>query len=57
MPIIQESDEAVRQAAEWLNQGKLIIYPTDTAYGIGADAENPEAIEKIFDIKSRFSNI
>jgi len=36
-----------------LNEGGLILYPTDTVWGIGCDATNKEAIEKIFKLKKR----
>lgn len=40
-----------------LLNGKIIVYPTDTLYGLGADIFNEDAVKKIFDIKKRpFSN-
>lgn len=36
-----------------LKKGKLLIYPTDTVWGIGCDATNFEAVEKIFQLKQR----
>lgn len=36
-----------------LENGGLILYPTDTIWGIGCDATNPEAVQKIFDLKNR----
>ena len=36
-----------------LNNGGLILYPTDTVWGIGCDATNPEAIKKIYQLKQR----
>ena len=41
------------QPAEALRSGKLVIFPTETVYGVGASAENPEAIKKIFEAKKR----
>lgn len=38
---------------EILKQGEVILYPTDTIWGLGCDATNPEAIQKIFEIKNR----
>lgn len=38
---------------ELLNAGKIILYPTDTIWGLGCDAMNKEAIEKIYTIKER----
>jgi len=36
-----------------LRNGQVIVYPTDTLYGLGADIYNPEAVEKVFKIKKR----
>jgi len=36
-----------------LNEGGLILYPTDTVWGIGCDATNKDAVEKIFQLKNR----
>ncbi|UQB68967.1 L-threonylcarbamoyladenylate synthase [Epilithonimonas zeae] len=44
------------QAIEILQSGGTLLYPTDTIWGIGCDATNPEAIKKIFDIKKREQN-
>ncbi len=41
----------IKQAAEALRQGEIIVYPTDTCYGIGADIFNKKAIEKIYQLK------
>jgi len=39
-----------------LKNGQLIVYPTDTLYGIGADIFNDEAVKKVFKIKKREKN-
>lgn len=44
---------AVDQAAECLKQGQLVAFPTETVYGLGADALNPEAVHSIFAAKGR----
>lgn len=44
---------SIQQAFETLKSGGTILYPTDTIWGIGCDATNPEAIQKIFEIKKR----
>ena len=43
----------MEKALETLKSGGTILYPTDTIWGIGCDANNVEAINKIFDIKKR----
>lgn len=43
----------MEQIIEILKTGGTILYPTDTIWGIGCDATNPEAINKIFEIKKR----
>lgn len=45
-----------RKAAEVIKKGGVILYPTDTIWGIGCDATNKEAVEKIFQIKKRDKN-
>ena len=45
--------EDLNQALETLKNGGLILYPTDTIWGIGCDATNPEAVEKVFALKGR----
>ena len=40
-------------ALEVLQKGGIILYPTDTVWGIGCDASNPEAVEKIYRLKKR----
>lgn len=50
----KESEEKmIARAAEILAGGGIIAYPTETFYGLGADATNPKAIEKIFVVKGR----
>lgn len=46
-------DEAVRRATVRLREGGLVVYPTETVYGLGADATDPEAIERVFAAKGR----
>ncbi len=45
--------EDLKKALEVLRQGGVILYPTDTVWGIGCDATNPEAVKRIFGIKQR----
>lgn len=46
-------DVDIRAAIDVLRQGGTILYPTDTIWGIGCDATNPEAVKKVFEIKQR----
>ncbi|MDO4727516.1 MAG: L-threonylcarbamoyladenylate synthase [Bacteroidota bacterium] len=46
----------INQTIDTLKSGGVILYPTDTIWGIGCDATNPEAIQKVFDIKKRASD-
>ncbi len=43
----------IQQAIETLKKGGTILYPTDTIWGIGCDATNEEAVDKVMQIKSR----
>jgi L-threonylcarbamoyladenylate synthase len=43
----------IKIAVEVLRKGGLILYPTDTIWGIGCDATNPEAVSKIYKLKQR----
>lgn len=46
-------DEDIKACIDVLNRGGTILYPTDTIWGIGCDASNPEAVKKVYDIKQR----
>ena len=43
----------IESCLEVLNKGGLILYPTDTIWGIGCDATNPSAVENIYRIKKK----
>ena len=45
--------EVVDVAVQTINEGGLLVYPTDTLYGLGVDAFNPEAIGKVYEAKER----
>ena len=45
--------EEIQQALSVLREGGIILYPTDTVWGIGCDASNPEAVKKVYDLKNR----
>lgn len=46
----------IAAAVQRLRQGELVCFPTETVYGLGADAGNPDAVAKIFALKGRPSN-
>jgi len=43
----------VKEAVQILKKGGVIVFPTDTVYGLGADAFNSKAVERIYEIKKR----
>jgi len=43
----------IRKVVDILRQGGIVVYPTDTYFGIGCDLMNPKAIEKVYQIKRR----
>ena len=43
----------IEKCLEVLKSGGLILYPTDTVWGIGCDATNEKAVQKIYDLKKR----
>ncbi len=45
--------QEINKALKTLKEGGLILYPTDTIWGIGCDATNKEAVEKVFKLKKR----
>ncbi len=49
----KEIAEDIRQAVQTLRAGGLILYPTDTIWGIGCDAANSEAVRKVYRLKQR----
>lgn len=53
MPLCPDTPEAIAQAASILRRGGLVAFPTETVYGLGADASNPEAVAQVFRAKGR----
>lgn len=47
------SDTDLRRAADAIRAGDLVVYPTETVYGLGADALDPEAVAAVFEAKNR----
>ena len=50
---MEQLKEEIKKCLEVLNSGGLILYPTDTVWGIGCDATNMVAVNKIFKLKQR----
>ena len=46
-------EEDIRKAVEVMRQGGVILYPTDTVWGIGCDATNADAVSRVYQIKQR----
>ena len=46
-------EEDIKNAVEVLRKGGVILYPTDTVWGIGCDATNVEAVKRVYEIKQR----
>ena len=53
MNIKTVNDRSLDEAAEILKKGGVVAFPTETVYGLGADALNPSAAAKIFEVKQR----
>jgi L-threonylcarbamoyladenylate synthase len=51
--IAKASKEAIEQAAQTIRKGGLVAFPTETVYGLGADAGNPLAVARVFEVKAR----
>ncbi|MBT5807872.1 threonylcarbamoyl-AMP synthase, partial [Candidatus Uhrbacteria bacterium] len=47
------SDDQIKEAIEILKNGGVVVFPTETAYGLAADATNDEAVERVCLIKGR----
>jgi len=48
-----KKDKAIHQAADIIQRGGIVAFPTETVYGLGADAFNPLAVARIFEVKRR----
>lgn len=53
--VSETTTQQINKAIDILRKGGVIVFPTETAYGLGADATNAEAVEKVFAIKGRDS--
>ena len=46
----------VQQTLSYLNQGKIILYPTDTVWGVGGDATRADVVQRIYELKKRYDS-
>ena len=55
LKIYEENPNAteIGKAVEVLREGGIVIYPTDTIWGLGCDATNPDAVRRVYEIKKR----
>lgn len=53
VPLPGAFKEDIKKAVEVMNRGGVILYPTDTIWGIGCDATNEDAVRRVFEIKRR----
>jgi L-threonylcarbamoyladenylate synthase len=51
--VVRASQTEIEKAVETLRAGDLVVFPTETVYGLGANASNPAAVRKIFEVKGR----
>jgi L-threonylcarbamoyladenylate synthase len=51
--ITNPTQESIKMAAKGLNEGQLVAFPTETVYGLGADATNSKAVSRIYSVKGR----
>ncbi len=49
----EKRKELIKEVADFLKEGKVVVCPTDTVYGLIADATNEKAVKKVFKIKKR----
>ncbi len=53
MNLLNKQKQEIQSAISILKNGGVILYPTDTIWGLGCDASNPEAIQRLYQIKER----
>ncbi|GFP35795.1 L-threonylcarbamoyladenylate synthase [Candidatus Hakubella thermalkaliphila] len=53
MNMVGVTQETIKEAAALIRKGGLVAFPTETVYGLGADALNPLAVVRIFEVKNR----
>jgi L-threonylcarbamoyladenylate synthase len=53
MRMLEPTDQAIEEAVQRLRDGQLVAFPTETVYGLGADASNPQALRRLYQAKGR----
>ncbi len=56
MPVVKATQQAIRQAAQALARGEIVAFPTETVYGLGANALDARAVARVFAAKGRPSS-
>lgn len=51
--VIGSSHQEIEEAGRRIREGELVAFPTETVYGLGADAQNEQAVRSIFTTKNR----
>jgi L-threonylcarbamoyladenylate synthase len=51
--VVRATQTEIEEAVEALRAGELVVFPTETVYGLGANASDPQAVRKIFEVKGR----
>jgi L-threonylcarbamoyladenylate synthase len=51
--VVRATQTEIEEAVKALRAGELVVFPTETVYGVGANAANPAAVRKIFEVKGR----
>ena len=51
--VVRATQVEIEAAVQALRDGELVAFPTETVYGLGANAQNPAAVRKIFEAKGR----
>ena len=52
-PLDHPTQQALDRAVDAIEAGEAVVYPTETVYGLGADATDPEAVGRVYEIKNR----
>jgi L-threonylcarbamoyladenylate synthase len=56
VPVLRATQVEIDTAVQALRDGELVAFPTETVYGLGANASNPAAVRRVFEVKGRPSN-